>query len=221
MYYGNRAKVYIPGWWEIRKMCKGLERLKPRVGITFDCDDSYKGAPDGEEKRLHLIADEDGVWMRRYDVWDDNKHTAQENAKRIEWIKIRNRGYKPSDQPEEKLLAHFDWKDVCGFSYDKSTDTGVSNVTTTQRVTATRVAVLGLFALAAPKTKKHYEYYDNGGKIVAVLHTTKGDIKLKSSFSSSVFTDFYAKRCRTFGKYVAKHAKAIPSQDQISHSVRL
>ncbi len=75
MYYGNRAKVYIPGWWEIQKMCKGLERLKPRVGITFDCDDSYKGAPDGEEKRLHLIADEDGVWMRRYDVWDDNVMT--------------------------------------------------------------------------------------------------------------------------------------------------
>ena len=221
MYYGNKAKVHIPNWWEIRKMCKGLERLKPRVGITFDCDNSYKGAPNDEEKRLHLIADEDGVWMRRYDVWDDNKHTAQENAKRIEWIKIRNRGYKPSDQPEEKLLAHFDWKDVCGFSYDKSTDAGVSNVTTTQRVTATRVAVLGLFALAAPKTKKHYEYYDNGGKIVAVLHTTRGDINLEANYDSSEVIQYRAKECRTFGKYVAKHAKAIPSQDQISRNVRL
>ncbi len=221
MYYGNRAKVYIPGWWEIRKMCKGLERLKPRVGITFDCDDSYKGAPDGEEKRLHLIADEDGVWMRRYDVWDDNKHTAQENAKRIEWIKIRNRGYKPSDQPEEKLLAHFDWKDVCGFSYDKSTDTGVSNVTTTQRITATRVAVLGLFALAAPKTKKHYEHYDNGGEVIATLHTTSGDLRLRWGCTSADIARSVAKECRTFGKYVAKHAKAIPSQNQISHSVRL
>lgn len=24
MYYGNKAKVHIPGWWEIRKMCKGV-----------------------------------------------------------------------------------------------------------------------------------------------------------------------------------------------------
>lgn len=160
--------------------------------------------------------------MRRYDVWDDNKHTAQENAKRIEWIKIRNRGYKPSDQPEEKLLAHFGWKDVCGFSYDKSTDTGVSNVTTTQRVTATRVAVLGLFALAAPKTKKHYEYYDNGGVVTMTLHTKKmGDIGLVQKCTEANSAGYLAKECRTFGKYVAKHAKAIPSQDQISHSVRL
>ena len=210
MYYGNKAKVHIPGWWEIRKMCKGLEKLEPSVDIVLERDDSYEGVPDSE-KYLHLIADEDGVYVRRRDIWDDSKHTSQENAKHIEWIKIRNRGYKPADQPEEKLLAHFGWKDVYGFSYDKSTDAGVSNVTTTQRITATRVAVLGLFALAAPKTKKDYEYYDNGGKITATLHTTKGDIKLRSNFSSSVFTDFYAKECRTFGKYVAKHAKATPS----------
>ena len=44
MYYGNRAKVYIPGWWEIRKMCKGLERLKPEVNIVFGYDGNLEPA---------------------------------------------------------------------------------------------------------------------------------------------------------------------------------
>lgn len=145
----------------------------------------------------------------------------QEAAQRITWDRIREKGYKPADQPDE-TLAHFDWEDVYGFSYDKSTDAGVSNVTTTQRITATRVAVLGLFAPAAPKTKKHYEYYDNGGVVTMTLHTKKmGDIGLVQKCTEANSAGYLAKECRTFGKYVAKHAKAIPSQDQISHSVRL
>ncbi len=220
MYYGNKAKVHIPNWWEIRKMCKGLERLKPQVSVMLEYVGSFDGVPKGK-RYLDLSANEDGIDIKPHYFWSDyDKMPPQEAARRLTWDRIRDRGYKPADQPDE-TLAHFDWKDIYGFSYDKSTDAGVSNVTTTQRVTATRVAVLGLFALAAPKTKKHYEYYDNGGKIVAVLHTTRGDINLEANYDDSKVIQYRAKECRTFGKYVAKHAKAIPSQDQISHSVRL
>lgn len=220
MYYGNKAKVHIPNWWEIRKMCKGLERLKPQVSVMLEYAGSFDGVPKGK-RYLDLSANEDGIDIKpHHSLSDYEKIPPQEAAQRITWDRIREKGYKPADQPDE-TLAHFDWEDVYGFSYDKSTDAGVSNVTTTQRITATRVAVLGLFALAAPKTKKHYEYYDNGGKIVAVLHTTRGDINLEANYDDSEVIQYRAKECRTFGKYVAKHAKAIPSQDQISHSVQL
>ena len=201
-------------------MCKGLERLKPAVSIILGYDGCLDGIPR-KSGGLRFSANEYGIDISpHYYGCDYDKMPPQEAAQRIAWDRIREKGYKPADQPDE-TLAHFDWEDVYGFSYDKSTDAGVSNVTTTQRVTATRVAVLGLFALAAPKTKKHYEYYDNGGKIVAVLHTTRGDINLEANYDSSEVIQYRAKECRTFGKYVAKHAKAIPSQDQISHSVRL
>lgn len=220
MYYGNKAKVHIPNWWEIRKMCKGLEQLKPQVSVMLEYAGSFDGVPKGK-RYLDLSVNEDGIDIRpHHSLSDYEKIPPQEAAQRITWDRIRDRGYKPADQPDE-TLAHFDWEDVYGFSYDKSTDAGVSNVTTTQRITATRVAVLGLFALAAPKTKKHYEYYDNGGKIIAVLHTTRGDINLEANYDDSKVIQYRAKECRTFGKYVAKHAKAIPSQNQISHSVRL
>ena len=210
MYYGNKAKVHIPNWWEIRKMCKGLERLKPQVSVMLEYVGSFDGAPKGK-RYLDLSANEDGIDIKPHYFGDDyKKMPPQEAAQRRTWNRIRDRGYKPADQPDE-TLAHFDWKDIYGFSYDKSTDAGVSNVTTTQRITATRVAVLGLFALAAPKTKKHYEYYDNGGKIIAVLHTTRGDINLEANYDSSEVIQYRAKECRTFGKYVAKHAKATPS----------
>ena len=218
MYYGNKAKVHIPNWWEIRKMCKGLEPLEPRVDLELEYDGSFKGIPS-VNGRLHLVANESGVHIRHGDV-DVRELTPQQDAKWIEWVRIRSRGYKPADQPEEKFIANFKWEDIYGFSYDKSVDAG-SNGTTTQRITATRVAVLGLFALAAPKTKKHYEYYDNGGEVTATLHTTSGDLRLRWGCMSADVARSAAKECRTFGKYVAKHAKAIPSQDQISHNVWL
>lgn len=221
MYYGNKAKVHIPNWWEIRKMCKGLERLKPQVSVMLEYVGSFDGVPKGK-RYLDLSASEDGIDIKpHYFGSDYRKMPPQEAVQRRTWNRIRDRGYKPADQPDE-TLAHFDWEDVYGFSYDKSTDAGVSNVTTTQRITATRVAVLGLFALAAPKTKKHYEYYDNGGVATMTLHAKKmGDIGLVQKCTEANSADYLAKECRTFGEYVAKHAKAIPSQDQISHSVRL
>lgn len=196
-----------------------MEPLEPRVDLELEYDGSFKGIPS-VNGRLHLVANESGVHIRHGDV-DVRELTPQQDAKWIEWVRIRNRGYKPADQPEEKFIANFKWEDIYGFSYDKSVDAG-SNVTTTQRITATRVAVLGLFALATPKTKKHYEYYDNGGVVTMTLHTKKmGDIGLVQKCTEANSAGYLAKECRTFGKYVAKHAKAIPSQDQISHSVRL
>ena len=210
MYYGNKAKVHIPNWWEIRKMCKGLERLKPQVSVMLEYVGSFDGVPKGK-RYLDLSANEDGIDIRpHHSLSDYEKIPPQEAAQRITWDRIREKGYKPADQPDE-TLAHFDWKDIYGFSYDKSTDAGVSNVTTTQRITATRVAVLGLFALAAPKTKKHYEYYDNGGEVTATLHTISGDLGLRWGCRSADIARSVAKECRTFGKYVAKHAKATPS----------
>ena len=219
MYYGNRAKVYIPGWWEIRKMCKGLERLKPEVNIVFGYDGNLDNIPK-KSSTLCFSAGENGIDIKPHYYWRDyDKMSPQEAAQRLTWDRIRKKGYKPADQPDE-TLAHFSWKDIYGFSYDKSVDAG-SNVTTTQRITATRVAVLGLFALAAPKTKKHYEYYDNGGEVTATLHTTSGDLRLRWGCMSADIARSVARDCRTFGKYVAKHAKAIPSQNQISHNIRL
>lgn len=211
MYYGNKAKVHIPNWWEIRKMCKGLERLKPSVSIIFGYDGCLDSIPR-KSGGLCFSANEDGVDIRpHYYGCDYDKMSPQEAAKRITWDRIRDRGYKPADQPNE-TLAHFDWEDIYGFSYDKYTDAGVANVTTTQRITATRVAVLGLFALAAPKTEKHYEYYDNGGVVTMTLHTTKmGDINLAQKCTEANDAGDLAKECRAFGKYVAKHAKATPS----------
>lgn len=221
MYYGNKAKVHIPNWWEIRKMCKGLERLKPQVSVMLEYAGSFDGVPKGK-RYLDLSANEDGIDIEpHYFGSDYKKMPPQEAAQRRTWDRIRDRGYKPADQPDE-TLAHFDWKDVYGFSYDKSTDAGVSNVTTTQRITATRIAILGPYAFAVPKTKKHYEYYDNGGVVAMTLHTTSmGDISLIQECAYARYAGELAKECRTFGKYVAKHAKAIPSHDQISHSVRL
>ena len=44
------------------------------------------------------------------------------------------------------------------------------------------------------------------------LHTTKmGDIGLVQKCTEANSAGYLAKECRTFGKYVAKHAKATPS----------
>lgn len=120
MYYGNKAKVHIPNWWEIRKMCKGLERLKPQVSVMLECVGSFDGVPKGK-RYLDLSANEDGIDMKPHYFWSDyKKMPPQEAAQRRTWNRIRDRGYKPADQPDE-TLAHFGWKDVYGFSYDKST----------------------------------------------------------------------------------------------------
>lgn len=105
MYYGNKAKVHIPNWWEIRKMCKGLERLKPQVSVMLEYAGSFDGVPKGK-RYLDLSANEDGINIEpHYFGSDYKKMPPQEAAKRITWNRIRDRGYKPADQPDE-TLAH-------------------------------------------------------------------------------------------------------------------
>ena len=72
MYYGNKAKVHIPNWWEIRKMCKGLERLKPQVSIMLECVGSFDGVPKGK-RYLDLSANEDGIDIEPHYFGDDYK----------------------------------------------------------------------------------------------------------------------------------------------------
>ena len=89
MYYGNKAKVHIPNWWEIRKMCKGLEPLEPRVDLELEYDGSFKGIPS-VNGRLHLVANESGVHIRHSDIeMDASKITPQQYAKRVEWVRIQ------------------------------------------------------------------------------------------------------------------------------------
>mgnify|MGYP000865626688 CR=1 FL=1 len=72
MYYGNKAKVHIPNWWEIRKMCKGLERLKPQVSVMLEYAGSFDGVPKGK-RYLDLSANEDGIDIRPHHSLSDYK----------------------------------------------------------------------------------------------------------------------------------------------------
>lgn len=75
MYYGNKAKVHIPNWWEIRKMCKGLERLKPQVSVMLEYAGSFDGVPKGK-RYLDLSANEDGIDIRpHHSLSDYEKNT--------------------------------------------------------------------------------------------------------------------------------------------------
>lgn len=72
----------------------------------------------------------------------------------------------------------FAWSEI--ISFDKKVE-DKSQISTNQRLTATRMATVGVFALAAPKKTKSgniqndYQY---------VLHTTTGDIEIESTIKS-------------------------------------
>ena len=72
----------------------------------------------------------------------------------------------------------FAWSEI--ISFDKKIE-DKSQISTNQRLTATRMATVGVFALAAPKKTKSgniqndYQY---------VLHTTTGDIEIESTIKS-------------------------------------
>lgn len=75
-------------------------------------------------------------------------------------------------------LMHFDWDEIIGF---EAITEDKNQIQTNQRVTATRMATIGVFALAAPKKeqsgKVHSKFYD-------VLHTTTGDIELEYEWNT-------------------------------------
>lgn len=72
----------------------------------------------------------------------------------------------------------FAWSEI--ISFDKKIE-DKSQISTNQRLTATRMATVGVFALAAPKKTKsgniQYDYQ-------YVLHTTTGDIEIESTIKS-------------------------------------
>ena len=75
-------------------------------------------------------------------------------------------------------LMHFDWDEIISF---EAITEDKSQMQTNQRVTATRMAAVGVFALAAPKKeqsgKVHSKFYN-------VLHTITGDIELEYEWNT-------------------------------------
>ncbi|OGL32403.1 hypothetical protein A3E76_02560 [Candidatus Saccharibacteria bacterium RIFCSPHIGHO2_12_FULL_44_22] len=71
-------------------------------------------------------------------------------------------------------VKKFEWDEVIGYENEIEEKT---NTQTTQRLTATRMATMGVFSLAAPKKQTHgyakERFYD-------VLRTTTGDIELET-----------------------------------------
>ncbi len=72
----------------------------------------------------------------------------------------------------------FRWDETIGF--EKETEEK-NNLRHSQRVTATRLAAGGVFALAAPKSNTKGSI---GSKFFYVLHTTSGDIELENNIQS-------------------------------------
>jgi hypothetical protein len=72
----------------------------------------------------------------------------------------------------------FNWNEI--ISFDKKIE-DKSQVSTNQRVTATRMAAIGVFALAAPKKTKSGNVRSD---FVYVLRTTTGDIEIERTIDS-------------------------------------
>lgn len=79
---------------------------------------------------------------------------------------------------ERFIAKKFEWSEIAGFDFQSEDKT---NIQTSQRITATRMAAGGVFALAAPKTKRSGNVKE---KFYDVLHTTTGDIELESQIDS-------------------------------------
>lgn len=115
-------------------------------------------------------------------------------------------------------VKKFEWNEVTGYENEIEEK---SSVQTTQRLTATRMATMGVFSLAAPKKQSHgyakEKFYD-------VLRTTTGDIELETlingggsgtvgDLSRSMAELFIMKReakTKEARRFVAEHVAAAP-----------
>lgn len=79
---------------------------------------------------------------------------------------------------KREIIKEFNWNEVIGFD---AIDEDKGKIDTTQRLTVTRMATLGIFSLAAPKKQKSGNI---GWKFLDVLHTTTGDISIESDIDS-------------------------------------
>lgn len=78
----------------------------------------------------------------------------------------------------DSVIEQFKWDEITGYGNEIEDKTQLQ---TTQRLTITRMATLGVFSLAAPKKSTkgsiHEKYFD-------VLKTTTGNIELESEINS-------------------------------------
>lgn len=79
---------------------------------------------------------------------------------------------------KKKVVRTFGWNEVTGFDRQVEDKTQLQ---TTQRVTVTRMAAVGVFALAAPKSKTKGNVES---KFYFVLQTTTGNIELEDTIGS-------------------------------------
>jgi hypothetical protein len=116
------------------------------------------------------------------------------------------------------LIKELPWDQIISFEKQSSDERQMSS---SQRVTATRLATVGVFALAAPKKKEQGRVK---GNFYYVLHTTTGDIELEKQIDSGNtgggsmgkmtrdFTEMNIKYSEVAAgnakRYVAEHAKA-------------
>lgn len=122
---------------------------------------------------------------------------------------------------KKDVVKTFGWDEIIGYE-NESEDK--SQVQTSQRITATRMLAVGVFALAAPKKSKSgnitSKFYD-------VLHTTTGDIELDVIIDSGGMGGSIGDMSRSVAnlainrrvsqtiavrRFVAEHAKAKVAQ---------
>lgn len=90
------------------------------------------------------------------------------------WLKLEMSNAGVAVYGAKKLLVRqFGWNEITGYDNEIEDKTQLQ---TTQRLTATRMATMGIFSLAAPKKSKSGSVKE---KFYDVLHTTTGDIELE------------------------------------------
>lgn len=106
---------------------------------------------------------------------------------------------------DRKTLHTFEWKEILSFDETHQTETQGAG----QRLTATRMATMGVFSLAAPKATGRVET-----KFVNTLRTTTGDIVLETELTFSagslnnMANDFLKKHSHAVRIFVTEHAGA-------------
>lgn len=129
---------------------------------------------------------------------------------------------------KKDIVKTFTWDQISGFENQAEEK---SDLHTSQRVTATRMAAVGVFALAAPKSNTKGSIQS---KFSYVLHTANGDIELETALTSGsgggsmgemnrnltkMMINKQTANANNIKRFVAEHAKAKPVTHGQSSSV--
>jgi hypothetical protein len=105
---------------------------------------------------------------------------------------------------DREVVHTFTWDEVMGFDDERQVETQGGG----QRLTATRIATMGVFSLAAPKAVGSVET-----KYVNTLHTTTGDVVLEIELTTDagsgmgkMANDIIKKHGRKVRAFVAERA---------------